>query len=214
MATTNLMNDMLDIVGTYSCMSQFSEMKGFYSNSVNLNATQNVFNIYGALPPRNREASHTFFGGWTDYCDWDKGIYKFYIMCKILSIYPAPEETQANCNVFKSYADNLEASKTAADKAYVIDQDKSKLEITQSAISDIQSYYRGKYGKLNCDTYLSELEKQKVVASQEAAKQFDFNLVKQSSTATNATTNIVSYVLIGALALIAMAGVYAVTKKD
>jgi hypothetical protein len=208
------MNDMLDIVGTYSCMSQFSEMKGFYSNSVNLNATQTVFNIYGGLPPKNREAKHTFFGGWTDYCDWDKGLYKFYIMCKLLSAYPAPEETQANCNVFKSYADNLEASKTAADKAYVIDQDKSKLETTQSAISDIQAYFRGKYSSMNCDTYLSDLEKQKTLQAQEAAKQFDFNLVQQSSAPTNATTSIVSYVLIGAVALIAVAGIYAVTKKD
>jgi hypothetical protein len=212
MAQTNgIMNQMLDIVGSYSCMAEFSEMQGFFSNQSNLNAVNTAQQILG-IPPKNREAHHTFFGGWTDYCDWDKGILKFYSAARLLSDYPPPAETQQNCGIFKNYANSIEASKTVADKGYTINVDAGRLQVIQSAIADVQSYYRGKYASMNCDTYLSDLEKQKVADAMQSAKQFDFNLVSQTSTAANTTSNVVSYVLIGAVALIAVAGIYAVTK--
>ena len=77
----------LDIVSTYTCMGQYSDMVNFFSNPSNIEGIKDAKSTYG-LPPKNTPAYHTTFGGWHDFCDWQNGMYKFYLAAKLFVAYP------------------------------------------------------------------------------------------------------------------------------
>ena len=58
--------------------------------------------MYG-IPSANRlsEKVGGLFGHWNDYCDWDRGVYQFYIAAKLFKAYSKIDLKQKNCSEIK-----------------------------------------------------------------------------------------------------------------
>lgn len=218
----NKQQELMDIVNSFGCMSQYSEMVGFFTNPANTIAIQKTYDLLG-LPPANRPSYHTggpfFFGKWHDFCDWDKGMYKFYLCAQIFKNFPAPNETQANCTVIGAYVSSLEDYKVDASTEFAVDGDKIKHLTTLDAVTDIQNYYKGKYSTLNCDSYLLEENQKKVAQSQKQAQEDSAKLIlnyqPQSNTAAataGMVTDWTTYAIVGGIAIVSLTAIIALSK--
>ena len=158
---TNVINQFKASAGTYGCMSQFSEITGFANNKNNEQAIMSAFEMYG-LPPQNRpsEKNSGLFGRWNDYCDWDRGIYKFYIAAKLFKAYSAIDLSPNNCGKIKQVISFLEQEKLNADKAGVFDP--ATRDTTLGVINDMQTRYMVGYSNLDCDNLIAEEEQSNI----------------------------------------------------
>jgi hypothetical protein len=116
-----------------------------------------AYEMYG-IPPANRlsEKVGGIFGHWNDYCDWDRGIYKFYIAAKYFKTYAPLTIEKKNCAKLKSTLDFLEQEKLNADKAGIYDP--ATRDTSLSVLNDIQSKYMVGYSNLLCDEYLAKID--------------------------------------------------------
>jgi hypothetical protein len=161
MATTNNANftetskKILEIVETFTCLKEYNEMKSFFSNSSNAQAMFDVIELYG-LPPKNTPAYHTTFGGWHDFCDWDKGIYAFYLAAVLFKNYPNVTKDTSNCDKINGLLSDLETELVSADKKYVADRDDMYHTVQLKVILDRKAYYNGIYNSVSCDDFLAK----------------------------------------------------------
>jgi len=146
---------------TYGCMSQYSEIIGFMNNPSNEQSIMSAFDMYGT-PPANRpsEKRDRLFGRWTDYCDWDRGIYKFYIAAKLFKAYSAIDITPNNCQKIKQVISFLEQEKLNADKAGIYDP--ATRDTTLGVVNDIQTRYMVGYSNLDCENLIADQEQSEI----------------------------------------------------
>lgn len=156
MEQNNIVQKIRDVANTYWCMTQYSEITSFMNNTNNAQAIISAYGMYG-MPPANRESTRSTWGKWTDYCDWDKGIYKLYIAAKYFKAYSAITLNQENCGKIAKVLDFLEQEKLNADKIGILDP--ATQGVSLAVLNDIQTKYMTGYSNLNCDAYLADLQK-------------------------------------------------------
>ena len=166
----SIIKSIRESANSYACMSQFSEITGFMNNPNNEPYLMATYEMYG-IPPINRPSykNSGLFGRWNDFCDWDRGIYKFYHAAKLIKAYSVIDITQDNCNNFKELDVSLEQEKLNADKVRLFDPNTA--DVMLQAINDLQTKYNVAYANLDCETYLEELAKEKIkseITEQEA----------------------------------------------
>jgi hypothetical protein len=209
-APIDAINEILAITDTYTCMSQHSEMKGFFGNPNNRDAILEVKSLLG-VPPKNRATwTNGFWSIQThSYCDWQFGIYKFYLTCVLYKKYPSPSSFNAtNCKVIKGLLTALDEEKTSLDRLLVANNDTAYHSYMSAAITDYQSSIRLKYATNSCDSVIKKQEDDEAAAS--FKKQTDDAMVnvgtgvKGAAVAATKNNNIVSVlaiIIVGVLIL-------------
>lgn len=215
-----LRQQLLSIVETFTCMSQYAEMKAFFSNAANIKGITDAVSIYGT-PPKNRESYHTgagMFGKWHDFCDWDMGILKFYLAARFFLNYPNIAKDQANCQKIADYISTLPDELKSADNKYVNDNDANYHNTMTTVINDRLSYYNSLSSSLSCNTYLADKlqEKQQAIAKTTLDQSLQSNeAALKAATAIQGTGSSVGmYFLYGVGGLIAVLILVKMFKKD
>lgn len=192
-----------DIAETYTCMVQFAEFTSFFKNTDNAIATQMAVDNYG-LPPRNPPNEHSFWGGWSDPCIWDRGFYKVFVAARTYKQLNLPDLTnQKNCSKIESYKVTFEEEKKNAYDLMVVSGDKIGAEYGLVALNDLSRKINAAFSNLDCEQYLYD----------EEAKAAADLIEKQGSNAANnetgtgsengTSTKVGIYVVYGVMALIA-----------
>lgn len=193
-----------DIAATYSCMSQFNEMLSFFRNTDNAIATQMAVENYG-LPPKNSENTHSFWGGWTDPCEWDRGMYKVFIAARTYKQLNLPDLTnKKNCSKIESYKVTFEEEKKNAYDLMVVSGDKVGAEYALVALNDLSRKINSAYSNLDCEQYLydEEINAAADIIEKQGNNAADGTTGKDSNNG-GTSTQIGIYVVYGVLALIA-----------
>jgi hypothetical protein len=190
-----------EVVETYFCMSQVDEMRNFYKDTSHTQAIADAFAAYG-MPPKNRQSTRSGWGKWTDYCDWEKGLYKFYLAAKLYLKFPALGYTDTkNCQKLKEVADALEVEKLNANKQRVSDGDANKESYTLMVINDLQSNVNAAFSNMNCSLVLSTNKKNETLADlKQATEQSDPAATADAK--PTSTTNIITYIAIALVVVV------------
>jgi hypothetical protein len=193
MANTNLTT----IVDSYGCMSNYKEMKAFFSNPTNARGIQDAINKYG-IPPQNRLSYRDggLFGKWHDPCDF-QNIEKFYQYAKLSVQFPSLTNPQTDCSKVASAISALNAQLSNIDTKLLnavnkIDS-KNNLQFLTDAIKDKISDYQSFNVVNDCE-----------------------NLVKNQSylATTGATSKTAIYIFGGAAVVIGLFYAIAVYNKN
>jgi hypothetical protein len=148
-----LRQQLIKIVGTYSCFPEYQEMLTFFNDPNNMQGILDAQTLYGSIPPANTSSYHTglgIFGSWHDFCDREP-MGKFYHFAKLSVTYPTLSATdQSNCQKIK---DALVSLKTALTNVSEKNADVKKSITT--AYNDKIAEYTNLYTNLTCDTYLA-----------------------------------------------------------
>jgi hypothetical protein len=187
MANTNLTS----IVDSYGCMSNYQEMKSFFTNPTNSRGVQDALNKYG-LPVENRKSYHTglgFLGKWHDFCDW-QNIGKFYQYAKLSVQFPILTTPQTDCSKVASAI--LALNSQLANVASVAKDANTKTALTE-ALNDKLAEYQSFNVVNDCE-----------------------NLVKNQNylSTTGATAKTAIYIFGGAAVVIGLFYAIAVYKKN
>jgi hypothetical protein len=148
MANTNLTS----IVDSYGCMSNYQEMKAFFTNPKNSRGVQDALNKYG-VPVENRKSYHTglgIFGKWHDPCDW-QNILKFYQYAKLSVQFPTLTNPTIDCSKVASSLVALNALSSTASSI----QDANTKTAFNEALTDKIAEYQAFDNNNNCATVLS-----------------------------------------------------------
>ena len=215
-----LRQQILSIVDTFTCMGQYAEMKAFFSNAANIQGINDAVAQYGT-PPKNRASYHTgagMFGKWHDFCDWNTGIYKFYLAAKFFLNYPNLTSDPTNCQKITDYINTLPDELKAADNKYVNDKDVNYHNTMTTVINDRISYYNSLSNSLSCNTYLAnQLQaQQQAIAKTTLDQSLQSNeAALQAATAIQGTGSSTGmYFLYGVGGLIAVLILVKMFKKD
>jgi hypothetical protein len=145
------------------CMTQFSEIQNFYGDNANNAACDEAVRLYG-IPPANRPSERKW-GGWNDFCDWDRGYYKVYLAAKFYSQHP-PLDLSAtkNCAEIKETIANLDRfDRENALQIKAAGADPAKGDYLLEIINDYQSKLSAAYAKMSCDKVLLDEQKKELV---------------------------------------------------
>ena len=208
-----LRNSVTAIVNTYSCMTDYNAMKVFFATPSNIVGIKSAIDKYG-LPIANRQAYHTTFGGWHDFCDWTN-IAKFYYYAKFSMLYPALASVQTNCEAIQGYLIALEQEKKSADEDNITNPHDDIHTPKIQALSDKISEYNSIYAGMSCDQYLVDVAQKKIADAQAAAlaasQASELSVYTQTSSTAGGGTQIAIYAAVGVAILI---GILAYKKMN
>lgn len=148
MANTNLTT----IVDTYGCMSNYQEMKAFFSNSANARGIEDALLKYG-IPKENRASYHTglgFLGKWHDFCDW-QNIGKFYQYAKLSVQFPILKNPQTDCT---KVAPAIAALNSQLSNVAIVAKDANTKTALTEALTDKLSEYQSFNSVNSCDSLI------------------------------------------------------------
>lgn len=198
----------------FACRPEQQEMIAFFDNPNNISAIKAAKAKYG-MPAKNREATRSGWGKWTDYCDW-YGIFDFYYYASLTNEYPIlnPEE-KTNCYSIKNYLDGLLLEQTNIEKIYTISEDKEKLTRQLNIIQEKFSEYNSLYAKMMCDEYFVQQEELKYKLSKEEqikmSDEAQQKAFKDTAGTSGGGTKLAIYVFGGVAALI---GIMLLARKN
>lgn len=205
-----LRNSVTNIVNSFGCMTDYNAMKIFFATPSNIVGIKSAIDKYG-LPPANRDSYHTgagFLGRWHDYCDWDKGMAKFYYYAKLSMQYPVLAQAQTNCDAINGYLIALEQEKKSADEDNISTPHEDVHTPKIQAISDKISEYNSIYASISCDQYLSDVAQKKISDAQAAAlaasTASELSVYTQTSGTSGGGTQLAIYAAVGVAIVIAV----------
>ena len=186
MANTNLTT----IVDSYGCMSNYQEMKSFFTNPSNSRGVQDAINKYG-IPPENRKSYRDggLFGRWHDPCDW-QNILKFYQYAKLSVQFPNLTNPQTDCSKVASALMALNSQLASADS---FSNDANTKVAYKEALNDKLADYQTFNVSNSCETLVQNQTYQ---------------------TTTGSTTKLAIYIFGGAAVVIGLLYAIAVYNKN
>jgi len=212
---TSLIQSLSDVVSTYQCMSQYNDMKSFFSDASNIVGIKSAYAKYG-LPPKNRPSVRHAFS-WQDFCDWDKGILKFYYAAKYRNQYQIPVSDAINCEKISTMQIALNSEIANSDKLYVNDGDGGAHLSRTQALNDMLSDLNAMYANLSCDAAIKQ-QQQDAIAAQTAQEQAAsqaalLQTYQATSTVSGGGSNIAIYAVAGVGVLITILVMVKLLKK-
>jgi hypothetical protein len=201
----------LAIVDTFTCMSQYDEMKRFFTNTANSQAMLDAIEIYG-LPPQNTPSYHTPFK-WHDFCDWDKGMYKFFLAASFFNKYPNISVSAANCKKVLALRTQLDSELIETNKVLLDDFAINDITDYKSNVQTILNDRKKYYSDMNCATVIANQVAKD--AADALAKKQAADLAASAAAATSAANSkkTLMYGGIGLGVLVVGIIIYKVVKK-
>ncbi len=214
-----LRNQILDIVSTYTCMSQYQQMVSFFSNPANIEGIKDAVSVYG-LPPKNTASYHTgllYYGEWHDFCDWQNGVYKFYLASILFVNFPNLQKVQTNCEMIKDLQLSLQTELSNADRKFIADADDPYHSNQIALINERIAYYNGLFSGMTCDVYIQDKLEGKAAAQRatelDLSQKSNLATFKAATSASANTSKLATYVAIGVAGLIGTIVIIKMLKK-